>query len=317
MQQKRRLIPPPGRLISIGTHYLHINCAGTGHPTVLFDAALGASSLSWSLVQPEVARITRSCTYDRAGFGWSDAGPMPRTAGRIADELHLLLRACEIRPPYVLVGHSFGGMVMRLFTARHRGDVAGLVLIEPAIPEEWAQPSDEQRALIQRGTRLCGLGERAARLGIARMVARLVRVGALGPARAVAKLVSRGRLRREDEGILAPVWKLPPATRGMLGAMWSEPKFFAALGSQIQHVCDSAAEVEREAGRSYGDLPLIVISAEESSPSRLRADATLAECSSRGRHVRVAGSGHWVPLDRPHAVIEAVTGMVRDVRAAG
>jgi pimeloyl-ACP methyl ester carboxylesterase len=305
---------PPGRLISIGTHRLHLNCAGEGRPAVVFDAALGASSLSWSLVHPEVARVTRACVYDRAGFGWSEAGTMPRTAGRIADELHQLLRAGDVQPPYVLVGHSFGGLVMRLFTARHRADVAGLVLIEPAIPEEWVEPSAERRALIQRGTRLCGLGERAARLGIARMVAGLVRAGALAPARAVARLASGGGLRREDEGILAPIWKLPPEARGVLGAMWSEPKFFEALGSQILHVCDSSVEVQREGGGSYGEMPLIVMSAQESAPARLRADAALAARSSRGRHLLVAGSGHWVPLDAPRAVVEAIANIVQQVR---
>jgi pimeloyl-ACP methyl ester carboxylesterase len=282
----------------------------------VFDAALGASSLSWSLVQPGIARLTRACAYDRAGFGWSEAGPMPRTAGRVADELHLLLRAADIPPPYVLVGHSFGGLVVRLLAARHPADVAGLVLIEPAIPEEWAEPSAEKRALILRGTRLCGLGERAARLGIARAVAGLVRVGALAPARALVALASRGGLRREDEGILAPIWKLPPEARRMLGAMWSEPKFFAALGSQIQHVCDSAAEVRREVPDAYGDLPLTVISAEESAKERLRADSLLAGLSSRGRHLLASASGHWVPLDAPHVVIDGVAEMIRHLRSS-
>ena len=308
---------PPGRLISIGTHRLHLHCAGDGQPTVVFDAALGASSLSWSLVHPEVARVTRACVYDRAGFGWSEAGPLPRTAGRIATELRQLLQSAGVPPPYVLVGHSFGGLVMRLFTARHRADVAGLVLIEPAIPDEWAEPSAEKRALILRGTRLCGFGERAARRGIARVVARLVGAGALAPARAIVKLVSRGGLRRDDEGILAPIWKLPPDVRRMLGTMWTQPRFFAALGSQIQHVCDSALEVQREAAATYGDLPLTVISARDSAETRRRADEALASSSSRGQHILVPHSGHWVPLDAPHAVIDEVVAIVRQIQSAG
>ena len=86
---------------------------------MIFDAALGASSLSWSLVQPAIARITRACAYDRAGFGWSERGPLPRTAGRIADELHNLLARARVPPPYLLVGHSFGGLVARIFASRH------------------------------------------------------------------------------------------------------------------------------------------------------------------------------------------------------
>ena len=281
---------------------------------MIFDAALGASSLSWSLVHPAVADVTRACVYDRAGFGWSDAGPLPRTAGRVADELHTLLHQAEIPAPYVLVGHSFGGLVMRLFAARHPGEVAALVLIEPAIPEEWARPSDQKRALIARGARLCDFGGGAARLGIARAVAWLVRSGALTPARALVAMISRGGLRREDETVLAPIWKLPPDTRAVLGRMWTQPKFFQALGSQIAHVPESAAELLREDQGSYGDLPLVVISAASADEARLRADAALARQSAAGRHVLVEDSGHWVPLDAPAAVIDAVTAAVRQAR---
>ena len=285
-------------------------------PTVVFDAALGASSLSWSLVHPRVAGFAQACVYDRAGFGWSDAGPLPRTAGRIADELHELLRRGDVRPPYVLVGHSFGGLVMRLFAARHRDEVAGLILIEPAIPEEWAAPSADSRALIQRGTRLCGVGARAARLGIARVVAGLVRLGALAPARAIVRSVSRGGLRRSDEGILAPIWKLPAEVRSRLGTMWTQPKFFEALGSQIAHVCDSAAEVQRESPGPYGTLPLIVISARASAEARLRADAALARMSEGGQHLLAEEGGHWVPLDAPEVVVEAIRAMVARIQSS-
>jgi pimeloyl-ACP methyl ester carboxylesterase len=300
--------------VDVGTHRLHIRCAGEGVPSVVFDAALGASSLSWSLVQPAVARVTCACTYDRAGFGWSDAGPLPRTAGRIADELHELLRRAAVPKPYVLVGHSFGGLVMRLFASRYSDELAGLVLIEPAIPEEWANPADEQRALLARGVRLCGYGATAARRGLARVVSVLVGVGALGLARAVVKIVSRGGLRREDEGILAPIWKLPPEARGVLKHMWTEPKFFEALGSQIESVCESGAEVLRGARGDYGDLPLAVISSASAAERRLQADSALARSSTQGRHILARDSGHWIPLDAPQVVIDAISDMVRAIR---
>jgi pimeloyl-ACP methyl ester carboxylesterase len=307
---------PPGRLVDLGTHRLHIRCAGEGTPAVIFDAALGASSLSWSLVQPAVAQLTRACSYDRAGFGWSDAGPLPRTAGRIADELHELLLRTATPGPYVLVGHSFGGLVMRLFAARHPGDTAGLVLLEPAIPEEWAAPTDEHRALIARGVRLCGYGAAAARRGLARIVSLLVRVGALGPARLVVGLVSRGGLRREDEGILAPVWKLPADARAVLRHTWTQPKFFEALGSQIETMCESATQVVRATRREYGDLPLVVISSARAAEARLEADAALARRSTRGRHVLAQDSGHWIPLDAPAVVIDAIADTVRTIRGS-
>ena len=300
--------------MNIGSHRLHIRCAGDGGPAVIFDAALGGSSLSWSFVQPAVARITRACSYDRAGFGWSDAGPLPRTAGRIAGELHALLHAAAVPHPYVLVGHSYGGLVMRLFASRHADQVAGLVLIEPAIPEEWANPTEEQRALVARGVRLCGYGATAARRGLAQVVSMLVRSGATGAARLLARLVSRGGLRREDEGILAPIWKLPPEARGVLGQMWTQPQFFEALGSQIEMICESASEVLRAGPPDYGDVPLVVMSAASSGQRRLLADAALARRSTRGRHVLAAESGHWIPLDAPQAVADAVTTMVAEIR---
>lgn len=305
---------PPGRLVDVGTHRLHIRCEGHGSPAVVFDSALGASSLSWSLVAPPLAQLTKTCVYDRAGFGWSDAGPLPRTAGRIADELHSLLERAGVEPPYVLVGHSFGGLVVRLFTARHPETVAGLVLIEPAIPGEWENPSPERRALIERGTRLCGFGASAARHGLASTVNVLVKLRALGAARAIVRLVSRGGLGREDEGILAPVWKLPPEVRGMLGGMWTQPKFFEALGSQIGAVCASAAEVVRETPSQFGDLPLVLITAASATPQRLDADAALAQTSRQGRHVLAGDSGHWVPLDAPQVVVETIAGLVRQLR---
>jgi len=302
------------RRMTRAEHRLHLRCEGDGTPAVIFDAALGGSSLSWSLVQPGVARVTRACAYDRAGFGWSDAGPLPRTAGRIADELRMLLREAGVQPPYILVGHSFGGLVMRLFAARHREEVAGLVLIEPAIPEEWATPGEPQQVLIARGTRLCEYGAVAAKRGLARAVAALVSLGALGPARAMVRMISRGGLRRQDEGILAPIWKLPPEARGVLKQAWTQPKFFEALGSQITTICDSATEVLQIAPSDYGDLPLVVISSATAGGRRLEADARVARMSARGRHVLAQDSGHWVPLDAPQVVIDAVVGLVRETR---
>jgi pimeloyl-ACP methyl ester carboxylesterase len=305
---------PPGRLVDIGTHRLHVHCAGEGSPTVVFDAALGASSLSWSLVHPEIARVTHACAYDRAGFGWSDAGPLPRTAGRIADELDQLLRCGAVPGPYVLVGHSYGGFVMRLFAARRPEDVAGLVLIEPAIPEEWAAPGPEQEALIRRGVRLCRYGTGAARSGIAGAVSLMVKLRALPAARALAALVSRGTLRREDEGILAPIWKLPPETRRLLGRIWTRPQFFEALGSQIEHVGHSAAEVLHGARENLGDMRLAVISSSGAHERRLAADRALARRSSQGRHIIAPDSGHWIPLDAPQVVVDTIVGMVQDIR---
>ena len=304
-------------MVDTGTHRLHLHCAGEGSPTVVFDAALGASSLSWSLVHPAIARVTRACVYDRAGLAWSDGGPMPRTAGRIADELYQLLRNANVPGPYVLVGHSYGGLVTRLFASRHAGDVAGLVLIEPAIPEEWTAPTPEQQALISRGVRLCRYGAIAARSGVARAVSLLARMGALSAARALVALVSRGGLGREDEVILAPIWKLPPEARRLLGGMWTRPQFFEALGSQIEHVSQSATEFLRDTGEDLVDVPVVVISSSTAHERRLAADLALSQRSKRGRHIVAPDSGHWIPLDAPQVVIDAIVELVGYVREGG
>src|SRR5215212_4988242 len=114
-----RRYPAPGQLVDVGGYRLHIQCVGAGSPTVVLDAGLSGSSLDWSLVQPELGRSTRVCAYDRAGMGWSDPGPQPRTPRQIADELHTLLTNAGIVEPYVLVGHSLAGKNVRLFALAH------------------------------------------------------------------------------------------------------------------------------------------------------------------------------------------------------
>jgi pimeloyl-ACP methyl ester carboxylesterase len=274
------------------------------------EAALGGSSISWSLVQPDVARLTRVCSYDRAGFGWSDAGPMPRTAGRVADELRVLLDRAGVPPPFLLVGHSFGGLVMRIFAARHRAEVAGLVLVDPAHPEDWVRPAPKEQIKIDRGVRLCRRGATAARFGAARLVSGLVTLGLFGVARGLARVVSRGGLSREDEGILAPLWKLPPETRKPLRQFWTQEKFFEALGSQIASMSASAAETLDAAADGYGDLPLVTISSTDPSDYRLRQQEALARLSHRGRHIVASNSSHWIPLDQPQVVVDVIRDML-------
>ena len=121
---------PPGRLIDVGGYRLHLNCSGSGSPIVVLAAGAGDYSVDWALVQPRMASETRVCSYDRAGEAWSDPGPMPRTMAQEAYELHALLDRGEERAPYVLVGHSFAGLTMRIFAQRYPADVAGLVLVD-------------------------------------------------------------------------------------------------------------------------------------------------------------------------------------------
>jgi pimeloyl-ACP methyl ester carboxylesterase len=306
---------PPGTLVDVGGFRLHVLCAGSGGPSVVLDAALGGSSVSWSLVQPRLAELTRTCSYDRAGFGWSDPGPLPRTARRIAGELHTLLERAHVPPPYIVVGHSFGGIVLRVFAHDYRGEVAGVVFVDAAHPEDWVRPAPKEQVKIDRGIRLCRYGNTAARLGIAQAVAGIGSFGALGVARVIARIVSRGELSKEDEGILAPVWKLPADTRRTLPRFWTQSKFFTALGSQISSICVSAGEAIDAEAAGYGDLPLVTISSTDPGDYRLRQQEALARRSTRGRHVVATHSGHWIPLDEPELVIAVLTEMIDTLRA--
>jgi len=301
---------PPGRLVDVGGFRLHVHALGERRPAVVFDAALGGSSISWTSVHPPVATFARSVAYDRAGFGWSDAGPLPRTAGRAADELRTLLARAGEAPPYLLVGHSFGGLVMRIFAARYRADTAGLVLVDPAHPEDWLTPAPKEQVKIDRGIRLCRQGRIASRLGIARIVSELVGFGAVGPARRLADRISRGDIGPDMDWLLAPLWKLPPHVRRPLRSFWTKPKFYEALGSQIASISVSARETLDAAHTSYGDLPLVTISMTNPGDYRIRQQEALARLSTRGRHVIASHSGHWIPLDEPDIVLAEIREML-------
>ena len=136
-QQSDKDTPPPapGQLVDIGGCRLHLLCSGKGSPTVVAENGASGFSIDWALVQPEVAKFTRICTYDRAGFAWSDPGPEFDTVEQAMDDLHLLLRTAKIAPPYILVGHSIGGLYVRAFQRRYPGEVKGMVLVD-ATPED-------------------------------------------------------------------------------------------------------------------------------------------------------------------------------------
>jgi pimeloyl-ACP methyl ester carboxylesterase len=129
---ERRKYPHPGRLVDVGGHQLHIYCRGEGSPTVVFEAPAAAMSSVWGWVQPEVAKVTRACSYDRAGLGWSEAGDRPYDPGRVPEELHALLDAAGERAPYLLVGHSLGSAFVQRFASLYPAETAGLILVDPA-----------------------------------------------------------------------------------------------------------------------------------------------------------------------------------------
>ncbi len=305
-----RRYPPPGRLVDVGGHRLHLLEMGAGSPTVIFEAALGATSRSWALVQPEIAKQARTLAYERAGFGWSDRGPEPRTASRILEELRTLLRNAPVAPPYVLVGHSFGGLVVQLFAAKYPGEVAGLVLVDAPFPRDWIDLSPLNRRKLKGGAFLCRRAVWICRLGIGRLIARLAAKGKRESARGTVTLITYGMLRGHEDRLLAPLWRLPEGMRGPLKMFWTQPKFYRALASQMENLPVSCQEVESAGG--LGDIPLVVLTAGNPPPERIAQQEAIARLSTRGGHRISSNPSHWIQLEEPELVLAAI----RDVLTA-
>src|SRR5712692_2471525 len=295
--------PPLGKLLDIGGRRLHLWCTGEGSPTVVLDSGLPGSSLSWTLVQPEVAKFTRVCSYDRAGLGWSDPGLRPRTTARIVEELRALLTRAGIQPPYVLVGHSFGAFTARLFASQCPDEVVGMVLVDPIHPREWLELRPEQKRGLRRAVQLSRYAAFLVALGLGRLVAWLIRIGAGGLARVLVLSISGGAVRGR-ESLMESVWKLPPELRSTVGVFWTHPKSYRAMADQIEALPESAAQVA--VASEYGDMPLVVLSARNSDSGRMPDHDAVAKLSSSGRHIVARDSGHWIQLDRPELVVTAI-----------
>lgn len=305
----RRRFPPSGRLVRVNGRRMHIHVTGEGTPTVVFESGMGASSLSWTLVQPQVAKFTRAVSYDRAGHGWSDPAREPRTARQIAQELHRLLDAAGVSGPYILVGHSFGGYVNLAFADSYRHEVVGMVLVDSIHPAEWENPTREQLRTIEVGLRYAWIVAWLARLGVVRFC--LARLARGSPRLGLAAVSSFGvDMAAAAQRITGEIRKLPASILPIVRAFWSQPKNFLSLGQHVAALPVSAAQAA--AVGSLRDLPLVVLSGEHHKAPYTDWQRELAQLSSRGQHVVVSNCGHWIHLDQPELVIRAI----RDVVAA-
>jgi len=292
----------------MGTHKLHAARAGAGAtPTVVFDAALGGSSLSWCLVEPAVAALAPTFTYDRAGMGWSELGPLPRSLERQTTELEKLLALAAVNAPYILVGHSYGSLIAQYFAANHAAHVSGLVLVDPPALDTWSAPDAAHQAQLARGIKLARRGAWAARVGLAHLVAALVASGALRPAAALATMVSGGKLRTRGDFDFAPAAHMPAEWKPAMRQFWTRPAFYAALASQMESLPADAAAVRALPAPS---LPTIVLSAANTPAAQLEEHARLAASAPGGRHWVARSSGHWIPVEDPELVVRAVTAVL-------
>jgi pimeloyl-ACP methyl ester carboxylesterase len=269
------LTPPPGQLVDIGGYRLHLWCTGDGAPAVILDTGLGGSSADWGLVQPEVARFTRVCSYDRAGMGYSDPGPSPRTARRIANELAELLVRSGIGRPVVLVGASIAGFDVRVFASDHPERAAGLVLVDASHEDQ------------------------------AHEVPRM--------ARFVPLLSTIGVLRLFGVSFGQRIESLPPSVRPFARATSFRAAGYQTAADEIIHVRQSASEVR--SSRRKLTIPVLVITggrgADENWRQLQRDQASLSE---RGCLMIAQESGHVVPVDQPEVVVDAIRTVVETAR---
>lgn len=231
----KRNYPPPGEMVDLGGYRLHLLCMGQntdGRPTVILETGLGgsASSADWAWVQPEIAKSTRACAYDRAGLGWSEPSPQPRDAQHIAAELHTLLQNAQIPGPYVLVGWSYGGLYVRVYAAQYRKETAGLVLLDSSLPEQCtATPAWQQQCASTVRTN-----------AVARVIARM------GAMRVI--------------GLFQPPSGLPSPQREELLAAFSATKDWDAQLAEFEASPATSAQVLASKG-VLGSTPLYVLTA--------------------------------------------------------
>ena len=299
-------IHPPGKLVEVDGLRLHLHCTGDGAatgPTVVLETGWAMPAIGWSLVQPEVAKRVRVCSYDRAGMGWSEAiaTPGPRTAGQIAEQLHALLQRAGVPGPYILVGHSNGGMMARMFHSLHPAEVAGMVLVDSSTEDMDELFAGKKQEREPPDTRSAWRREPLLRVlmwtGVARWQMRkrapehLVR--ALGPGVV-------------DEGVY----------------LMNQPKWYPAAVAELDGM--PASYDELRATRGLGDLPLVVLTSGKFVPNgkwspdeqqRMRRvwieqiQPPLVKLSSRGRHV-IVDSGHMIPIEAPAAVVQAIEDVI-------
>jgi pimeloyl-ACP methyl ester carboxylesterase len=302
-----RRYPAPGRLIVTPNGRFHFQQAGGAGPVVVMESGLAATSVSWALVQPKLAEFTRACSYDRAGLGWSSAPAKRRTLHQTVADLHDVLAQTNLPAPYILIGHSFGGLLVRAYAHLYPEQVSGLVLVDPVSIAYWAGCSPGERKRLVIGARLSRRGAWLARFGVVRAALALLLAGG----RRLPQLVARASAPKAA-GLMArlagEVRKLPPANWPIIRAHWSRPKAFAAMAAALEALPPCATEAV--AMPVPAEIPIVILSAASATPEELAERDTWAAHSLHGRHLRTEATGHWLQLERPELVISAVRSLI-------
>lgn len=275
--------PPPGQMVDVGGYHLHIHCTGTGSPTVVVESGWGDMSASWGWVQPEVAKTTRICTYDRAGMGWSELSPEPRTAREYAKELHTLLVKANESGPYVLVGHSMGGFTVIVYAHDYPDEVSGLVLVDTQdLPT--SNVATYRLAPKPGGTPIPAL---LARIGLVRLLG----------------------------GPLGSVENLPDGDKQAYTAFAVAPRSVQTFIDELKGMSEGGAQAR--AVTSLGSLPIIVLSrGKDQDAKHTAAQTALLQLSTNSQQLFAEQSGHPIHIEQPQNAIAAIVKMVEIVRQA-
>jgi len=298
-------VPPPGRLIDIGDgHRIHAYSLGEGQRTVIFEAGISASSLSWAHVQARVAAFARTVSYDRSGLAWSDPAPGKITATRCAEELARLISAMTLSGPFVFVSHSYGAFVLQAYANRHPSNVAALVLVDPIYPAEWIELPRRERWRLNGGVFLSRVGAVLAGVGGVRACLTLLVRGKTRVPKRVSRLFGADAALVLSR-LAGQVQKLPAETWPAVQAHWSQPKCFKSMAEHLAGLRRSASEVA--ACHALGPtVPVVVITAASQSAAYREEHIRIAARSNRGRQIDATGSGHWILLDEPDLVTNAI-----------
>jgi pimeloyl-ACP methyl ester carboxylesterase len=277
---------------------------GSGDATVLFEAGIAATNLNWFHIQATVSRFASTASYDRCGLGWSSPSRTARTPTNIATELHQLLAGAGIKPPYILVGHSFGGLVMRRFALNYPEEVSSIVLVDPMRCEEWPPMNPGKQAEIDRGKKLFRFAIPIARVGLARLAVTSLFLRSGVAAQRLAGAAGDGGTHVLDR-VKNEVGKMPREVWPIIAAHWSRPNNFAGMRSHVEAVPDTVREMQN-AGPIL-KIPVLVLTPEKSTPL---SDDCLAQIGCRVRQVIAPKSAHWIHLDQPDLVIDSIREMV-------
>jgi pimeloyl-ACP methyl ester carboxylesterase len=290
----RRRYPPPGRIVS----GMHLWSVGKSGPTVILEAGIAGTSLSWKPVQDRASFFARVCSYDRAGLGWSSPSAQSRSLDNLVAELRALLHQAGIPPPFILVGHSFGGLIVQHYAFLHRQEVRGLVLVDPVPIADWWPLTVHQAKRLARGVKLSRRGAWLARAGVVRLALDLLMSGS----RVIPQFMARataGNGASVTSRLTGEVRKLPREVWPMVRAHWCLPKSFTAMAAYLESLPANAASAQLQAG-----VPTIVLTPPQSS----------CEIPAGAIHRVATRSGHWIQLDEPELVAAAIRDLISETR---